>query len=590
MPIIRGILGPHTFEDVPYHTHEFDEISGKLTVTEADITSLSASKITTGSIEATTITLGAGGVIKSSDFVTGPGGSGFQISTGLAEFNNVTVRGALISGAGSSVDWTYLTNISVTNADIVNLDAEKINAGTLDSGVINTGTLSATQITSGTMSADYISGGSISGDLISGGIINGTTINAGTITTGTLNADNITLTNVGGSSIKDNAITQDHINVTSLSAITINTGALTVTGRIELGTSGVFASSDSSDPRIEILSTATDRIQWITTLANETAPARIRAVEHVSNYPQLEIYGPNGNTSIDMYSGTGSARWMNIYAGDHVNIVGSTGYVYVGPSNVEIGDVLTVANEVRVSNGSVTDPSYAFTNYETTGMYIYNTTPTLGFTTGGGFRLIFNSTEMIPTVPIRMNTNGSLSAPAYSWNQDNNTGLYHTGTDGYFAASSDGQIVQQWGSSGTTKEIYLYGLASSEQNPVHYHGTSGLLSYFSSTRRIKKNERVLEVGLTDRLTPKRFQYRRDDEITAKGMRVVEDDWEKEAIGFIAEDVAKAIPEAGIYDGERKTPMNYSDKAVLAATVTDLQDARKRIAELEQKVEAVLAAA
>ncbi len=136
----RGILGPHFYEDVPFHEHDFSEISGELIISEAQITSLSASKITAGTINAHTITIDTGGVLESADFVTGPAGAGWQLAAGLAEFNNITVRGTIFSGTGSQVDWTHLQNVSVVNADIVSLAAGKITAGTINGEIIVLGT------------------------------------------------------------------------------------------------------------------------------------------------------------------------------------------------------------------------------------------------------------------------------------------------------------------------------------------------------------------------------------------------------------------------------------------------------------------
>lgn len=42
--------------------------------------------------------------------------------------------GTITAGAGSTVDWSYIQNVAIVNADIVNLSADKINAGTLTVG------------------------------------------------------------------------------------------------------------------------------------------------------------------------------------------------------------------------------------------------------------------------------------------------------------------------------------------------------------------------------------------------------------------------------------------------------------------------
>lgn len=649
MPIIRGILGPHTFEDVPYHTHEYDELSGKLTVSEADITSLSASKITTGSIEATVITIGSGGVIKSSNFVTGPTGDGWQLSPTLAEFNNVTVRGTLIAGSGSSVDWTYLTNISVTNADIVDLNAEKINAGTLDSGVINTGALNADNITTGTLSADFISGGTISADLISGGTLSGDLIFGGTI-----NATNVNVTNINGTNITTNTIPGDAMNVSSLSAIDGNTGSITVNGWLTTTTGGGFRTG-SSGARVEIDDNSPEFVRLYNTSGTQVGKVGYDtgfSAMTVQAVGELVLYGSNGlsawgGTNNQISFGGTTGGYTDLLTGTSYSIrffSGSTQKMYVDSNGLTVSDDLRISSGTAgapslsfsadtntgiyrvgenqlgfaaggepvmymstdyLTNADASDrpairfdgasaqgtPAYAFYGDTDTGMYRYSS-DVIGFSAGATWRLLVATTEIIPNVPLRMNTSGSVSAPAFSYNTDNNTGFYRTAAD-YHAATAGGVIVQQWGYTGSVKEIYFYGLQASDQNDVQYHGTTGLLSYVSSTLKIKKDIRPLEVGLTDRLRPSRFKYRRNDEITAKHMSVAEDSWDTEQVGFIAEWTADEIPEAGIRNDEYKRPVNYKHRAVLAATVADLQDARKRIAELEErleKVEALLAAA
>ena len=70
-----------------------------------------------------------GGVIRTEDFETGS--TGWAIfADGSAEFNDVVIRGQVIAGAGSVVDWSYINNVSITNADITNLTFDKIIAGT----------------------------------------------------------------------------------------------------------------------------------------------------------------------------------------------------------------------------------------------------------------------------------------------------------------------------------------------------------------------------------------------------------------------------------------------------------------------------
>src|SRR5690606_27160916 len=55
---------------------------------------------------------------------------------GNAEFNNVAVRGAIVAGAGSIIDWGYINNVSIGSADITDLSFDKITAGSNDASLV----------------------------------------------------------------------------------------------------------------------------------------------------------------------------------------------------------------------------------------------------------------------------------------------------------------------------------------------------------------------------------------------------------------------------------------------------------------------
>jgi hypothetical protein len=241
----RGILGPHVYEDVPFHQHEYSEISGELIVSEAQITSLSASKITSGTITAQTITMATGGVIVSDDFVTGPGGAGYQLSAGLAEFNNVTVRGSIFSGAGSDIDYTHVSNVAIATGDIVDLavTAGKIDNLTITAAQIANGTITATQIDDLTITAGKI------GNLeITAAQIDNLTITGGKI--GASEIDDSKISDVDWTKIDNISVT--NADIVSLSAGKITTGTLNVAVSLTSG-GNFYAPSSSAARRIEIL-------------------------------------------------------------------------------------------------------------------------------------------------------------------------------------------------------------------------------------------------------------------------------------------------------------------------------------------------
>jgi len=82
------------------------------TITSAKISDLTFDKITAGTNTAS-LTIGSGGYIQSANY--SPGSAGFKISgSGDAEFNDVTVRGSLITGSGSQINADYITAGTIT--------------------------------------------------------------------------------------------------------------------------------------------------------------------------------------------------------------------------------------------------------------------------------------------------------------------------------------------------------------------------------------------------------------------------------------------------------------------------------------------
>ena len=87
-----------------------------LAVTNAKIQDLSFSKLTAGTCDASLV-IGSSGYIKSQNYSAGS--DGFIIyGSGDAEFNDVTVRGAIITGSGSQINADYITSGTITGRDI----------------------------------------------------------------------------------------------------------------------------------------------------------------------------------------------------------------------------------------------------------------------------------------------------------------------------------------------------------------------------------------------------------------------------------------------------------------------------------------
>lgn len=152
-------------------------------IPSAKILSLSVDKLTSGTVGADqVITIGdaTGGTdpatLQSSNFSTGV--SGWQVKgTGDAEFNSIVVRGNIQAGTGSDVDWSYISNVSIDNADITSLAFSKITAATNDASLVvgSTGTIGSSNYVANT------SGWQIAGD---GSAEFNNILARGTITTG----------------------------------------------------------------------------------------------------------------------------------------------------------------------------------------------------------------------------------------------------------------------------------------------------------------------------------------------------------------------------------------------------------------------
>lgn len=144
------------------------------TITSAKIGTLNADKITSGTIGAQTLIMdGATSVLKSSNYSAS---AGWQIlGDGSAVFNNVTVNGTLRATTTFLGTWTA--------ANIPNLSADKITAGTLNASLVNVTNLNAGSITTGTLDASKVTVRNLNADTISANAITTAKINGSAVTT-----------------------------------------------------------------------------------------------------------------------------------------------------------------------------------------------------------------------------------------------------------------------------------------------------------------------------------------------------------------------------------------------------------------------
>jgi hypothetical protein len=468
--------------------------------------------------------------LQSDNFSSGSAGWQINRATGSAEFQDVVVRGTL--NADDITTGSLSADIIATTA----LNADNITTGSLDAARIATTALDADNITTGNLSADRIAS---------------TALNADNITSGYISADRI----------DSGTITADMISVTNLSAIAGATGVLNITGAVTLTSGGSFR-TDSGGTYVAMEEGTPDRIAFYASGIGN--PGRIQIVGQT-----MQIYTPGLGASITLF---GSSPGITLSATD--NVFAQT-------------DLLYTNGRFETANGSVGAPAHSFLNSPNSGMFYGSSR--VGIAVAGSEKLRADGSggqvlgrldvsSYVYTTGLLTAVSGSVSSPCWTWQPDPDTGIYRI-ADGYFAATTNGSIAMQWG-PGANK--FIYQLQTGTTNAMHYNSSSGQITYVSSTRRIKKNEEEFaEVGLTDLLQPKTFEMRQEGE-GASELNPEGDvtNGTKRRLGLIAEDVTEVIPLAGIFMPEDPVPMNYEDRAVLAAVILDLQDVRQRMSVVE----------
>lgn len=126
--------------------------------------------------------------------ITSTVGTMLDATTGVLKVKASGITADLVSSY--AINNTHLQRvgvdkIAIIDADIVNLAANKLTAGTLAAGVIYAGTIAATQIAAGTLAAGVIYSGTINASQVNTGTLNAVNLVGGTLT---LNSNNVTTT------------------------------------------------------------------------------------------------------------------------------------------------------------------------------------------------------------------------------------------------------------------------------------------------------------------------------------------------------------------------------------------------------------
>jgi hypothetical protein len=108
-----------------------------------------------------------------------------------------------------------------------------------------------------------------------------------------------------------------------------------------------------------------------------------------------------------------------------------------GSAKMEVGTTtISFVNPMRGHTGTVALPTYSFVSEPDCGMYLAGVN-TIGFSTGGARRARILTTGIATDIPIHAHT-GTTGAPAYSFNDDQDTGMFLSGSNslGFSAGGS----------------------------------------------------------------------------------------------------------------------------------------------------------
>jgi len=168
-----------------------------------------------------------------------------------------------------------------------------------------------------------------------------------------------------------------------------------------------------------------------TTLTNESGFTYTEASDKLAVGNVSLNGGSEGSPSVYFGGRTSTGLWWN-YSPNTINITRN------GTTKIEIGTNTKIADgTIQNTDGSASAPSYTFTNNTDTGIYVSGVSDQLNITTGGNNRFSISTTEIQALLPFQ-SSNGSKSAPQYSFGNDTDTGMYLSG-NGILGFTAAGQ-------------------------------------------------------------------------------------------------------------------------------------------------------
>jgi hypothetical protein len=432
---------------------------------------------------------GAGSVTS----VSGSGGStGLTLTGGpITSSGTLTLGGTLgvgYGGTGATTAATARSNLgaaaSGTNTDIAKLDyASGVYLSTATGGAQGVGTINATGLFVNGVAVG-VSGGSVSSVAMSGGST-GLTFSGGPITTsGTFTAGGTLVTGNGGTGLTT-FTSGGAMYATSTSALTTGTLPTTAGGTaLTSFTSGgaVYATSTSAltTGTLPVASGGTGQTSYTNgqlLIGNTTGNTLVKTtltagtnititngagaitIDCTATGTVSSVAMSGGSTGLTFSGGpiTGSGTFT---AGGTLAVGnGGTGTTTsTGSGSVVLSASPTLSGTVALASatftgtmggaaGSVTAPAYSASGDTNTGVY-FSAADTVDITTGGTNRVSIASTGLTTTV-VHLNPDGSVSAPAYAFSGDTNTGLYRIGADAV-GMSAGGTAYAYWDTTGFT--------------------------------------------------------------------------------------------------------------------------------------------
>lgn len=220
--------------------------------------------------------------------------TGWQISwdTGARLNTTASVANPVAGGALSGVDQltasnaaTYIANAAIQDAQIANLNGNKIVANSITAGSLAAGAVTTPALAAGAVTATQVAVGSLTGDHLAANTITATNMQAGSVTTAVLAAGAVTAGTIAAGAITTPAISAGAVTANQLAANSVTANAIAAnsitTAAIQAGAvqANQIAAGAITASKLAITSTGTNL--WVDPCYSDLAAWQ------VSNWGQL---------------------------------------------------------------------------------------------------------------------------------------------------------------------------------------------------------------------------------------------------------------------------------------------------------------